>query len=287
MSAYKADMFPKRLEIEISNNCNLHCSYCPRRYLDGLSGFIDKQLFIKIIDEASLYPQTVLVLHRRGESMLHPCFGELLLYAAGKFKEIQIATNATLLDKDKFELITKSLTFISFSIDVPDVYDKTRAPARYSLVEEKILRFLAFNKGKVKTQVSMVKTMDTPEENAALFKKIWDGKVDRIRIYEEHSIGGVFGAIRSPRPERKPCMMPVYEMLIYSDGKIGRCNHDWDGEPMGDINIQKISEVWHSEKYNQLRRQHTKLEFYDPVCAKCDSWYAEIGNQGTGEVLEK
>ena len=81
--------------------------------------------------------------------------------------------------------------------------------------------------------------------------------------------------------------MPFYEMLIYYDGKIGRCNHDWDGEPLGDLSQSSINEIWHSEIYDRLRRQHQTLNIQDSVCAKCDSWYPEEGIQGTGEVVKK
>lgn len=286
MMDYKAPPFPERLEIELASNCNLSCSYCPRRYIKGLKGYIDLDLFKKIIDEASHYPETIVVLHRRGESMLHPRFTEALEHIAGKFKEVQMATNATLLTEDKFGAIVGAIDFLSFSLDAPAVYDRTRAPAKYSVVEKNILRFLNFNRGKIKTQVSMVRTSETSETDIRAFKDIWRGKVDRIRIYEEHSIDGVFGSLKSPRKDRRPCVMPIYEMLVYDDGKVGRCNHDWNGDPMGNLNCHTITQVWHSPKYESLRKEHTDLVFTDAVCRGCDSWYPEIGNQGTGEVLE-
>ncbi len=279
-------VFPRRIEIELSSLCNLRCTYCPRLHLDKLSGFISQELFRKIIDEASAYPEIILVLHRRGESLLHPSFNELMLYTSGKFKEVQLATNATLLDEEKFDAIVRSLTFLSFSLDVPSVFNKTRIPAKYTDVERKILKFLEFNSGRVKTQVSMVKTEKTSLSDIETFKGIWKGKVDRIRVYEEHSIDGVFGALRNKRMERKPCVMPNYEVLIYSDGKVGRCNHDWEGREMGDVYFESIQTIWNSKKYTDLRRQHACLEISDLTCARCDSWYAEVGNQGTGEVLE-
>jgi radical SAM protein with 4Fe4S-binding SPASM domain len=248
---------------------------------------METSLFQKLIDEASHYPDTIIVLHRRGESLLHPNFVQFCEHVKGKFKEIQLATNATLLDEQKSKAIIEAVNFISFSIDVPEVFNKTRLPARYQDVEDKISRFLALNKGKVKTQVSMVKTQTTKGQDMALFKETWKGKVDRIRIYEEHSVGGVFGSVRSPRKERKPCIMPFYEMLIYFDGKVGRCNHDWNGQPLGDLKGQTITQVWNNHSYAELRAQHVKLEFIDEVCASCDSWYAEVGKQGTGEVIEE
>ncbi|MCJ8344557.1 SPASM domain-containing protein, partial [bacterium] len=149
-----------------------------------------------------------------------------------------------------------------------------------------ILKFLEMNQGKVKTQVSMVETDDTPAQYVREFKEIWHGKVDRIRVYKEHSKEGVFGSIENPIRERKPCMMPQYEVLVYCDGNIGRCNHDWDGPPMGNVVNNTLLEVWTNKAYRDLRKEHMDLTFKDPVCSKCDSWYPVIGEQQTGEVVE-
>ena len=279
--------FPKRLEIELVSDCNLKCTYCPRHYVNDLTGYMDLELFKRIIDEASDYPEMIFVLHRRGESMLHPQFSEMLNHIAGKFKEVQMATNATMLTSDKFEAIVNGLDFLSFSLDTPDRFNKTRLPAKYEKVEEKILKFLDYNKGRVKTQASMVKTSDTTEKMCIEFTEIWKDKVDRVRIYEEHSVDGEFGSLVNPREERKPCVMPIYEMLIYDTGVVARCNHDWDSDGMGDVTKNSLKEVWMNPKYADLREQHLTQKLTDPVCSKCDSWYPEIGNQDTGEVIEK
>lgn len=278
--------FPQRIEIELASACNLSCTYCPRKYIDRLNGFINFSLFKRIVDEITKYPETILVLHRRGESLLHPNFIEMCNYVKGKFKEIQLATNATLLDNAKSKAIIGALKFISFSIDIPEVFNKTRIPAKYDKVESNILRFLDLNKGKVRTQVSMVKTIDTPSENTVIFKGKWKGKVDRIRIYEEHSRDGRFGSLNRSRGSRVPCVMPFYEMLIYYDGKVGRCNHDWNGVPMGDVNKSTIEKVWNNSLYENLRTQHQTLNMNDEVCKGCDCWYPEIGEQKTGESIE-
>lgn len=284
---YETPDFPKRLELELVSDCNLKCTYCPRHYVNDLTGYMDLNLFKKIIDEAAEYPEMIFVLHRRGESMLHPKFSEMLNHIAGKFREVQMATNATMLTSDKFEAIVNGLDFLSFSLDTPERFNKTRLPAKYEKVEEKILNFLEYNKGRVKTQASMVKTSDTTDEMCIEFTEIWKDRVDRVRIYEEHSADGEFGSLKNPRKERKPCVMPIYEMLIYENGVVARCNHDWDSDGMGDVTKNSLKEIWMSPKYVDLRQQHLSQKLTDPVCSKCDSWYPEIGNQATGEVVEK
>lgn len=281
------EVFPKRIEIELASACNLRCVYCPRKHLGGLGGFIKMGLFQKIVDEASEYPETIIVLHRRGESLLHPGFAEICRYIKGKFREIQIATNAVLLDDNKSRALIDSVTFVSFSMDIPEVFDRIRIPAKYSLVEKNISRFLELNRSKVRTQVSMVMTPETPPENPECFKKIWAGKVDRIRIYEEHSRDGRFGSLPFSRGERQACMMPFYEILVYDNGKVGRCNHDWDGDPIGDMNTASIKEIWSSGYYKDLRNQQKSLNITDRVCKNCDSWYPEFGMQKTGDAVER
>ena len=138
----------------------------------------------------------------------------------------------------------------------------------------------------MKTQVSMVKGAETSDKACREFELRWKGLVDRVRIYDEHSKDGDFGSLMKPRLIRQPCVMPSYEMLIYDDGIIARCNHDWDSDGMGDITKSSLKEIWMSQKYIDLRNQHVTQNLTDPVCSKCDSWYPEIGNQGTGGVVE-
>ena len=283
---YKAPDFPQRLEIELVSDCNLKCTYCPRHYVNELTGYMDYELFDKIITELEPHPKTILVLHRRGESMLHPKFNDMLNRISGKFSNVQMATNATALNPDKFEAIVNGLTFLSFSLDTPENFNKTRVPAKYEKVEKKILDFLEYNQGRILTQASMVRTSETPEGAAEEFTSIWKDRVDRVRIYEEHSTDGNFGSLKNPRKNRKPCVMPIYEMLIYDDGKVARCNHDWDSDGMGDVSTHSLYDVWHNEKYKNLRWQHEEQKLTDPVCSTCDSWYPEIDNQDTGEVIE-
>ncbi|MBD3307558.1 hypothetical protein GF348_14325, partial [candidate division KSB3 bacterium] len=179
------------------------------------------------------------------------------------------------------------VSFLSFSIDTPERFDRVRQPASYQSVVKNIETFLEVNAGNdcpIETQVSMVRTADATDEDVARFVDIWRDQVDRIRIYQEHSTDGRFGSLVSQRPVREPCVMPFYEMLIYFDGQVGRCNHDWDGPPLAELGSATISEVWHSDVYQELRHQHENLNIRDSVCRHCDSWYPREGDQGTGKV---
>ena len=280
---------PSRVELELSSHCNLSCSCCPRRFLDDISAYMDYDLFCGVIDELQPYEQTTIVLHSRGESLLHPRFLECMDYIRGKFSTLQMATNATLLDKARAQSIASTLNFISFSLDIPARYSQTHAPADYQKVEENVLRFLDLNRGRVKTQVSMVAIEGTSAEDREAFRARWIDKVDRVRIYAEHSADGHFGSLSGEqRPQRSACVMPVYQMTIFSSGSIQRCNHDWGGESLGTFaHTGDLHKIWTGPVYEDLRRQHQELNITDKVCSNCDSWYPVEGQQQTGWVYER
>lgn len=276
--------FPERIEIELSNCCNSRCVYCPRNFGVGQEGFMPLGLYKKIITEAAKHPDVILQLHRRGESLLHPDFIEMLGYVQGRFKEIQLATNAILLDRNKAGAIKEAVSFISFSIDLPELFARRRGVDLYAQVENNIMYFLKINT-KAKTQVSMVQDETTRSEDISKFRALWIDKVDRVRIYERHSVNGIYGAVAEKRPKRSPCAKPFTDMVVYWAGKVVRCNHDWSDKPLGDVRVSSIREIWLNSGFQGIRQEQLSLEFGEDVCKRCDSWYPEEGRQQTGIIF--
>lgn len=280
----RAADFPKRIEIEFSNFCNLKCNSCPRKFSIGEEGFMPLALYKRIIDEAKDCHDTVLQLHRRGESLLHPNFIEMLQYIKDKFKEVQLATNATVLNKENAEIIAEVVSFLSFSIDLPELYLQKKRRDAYSIVEKNIVEFLKINT-RTKTQVSMIKDSLITEDDIRKFRELWIHKVDRVRIYDEHSFNTKYGAVRIKRESRASCVKPFTDMVIYWNGKVVRCNHDWSGLALGDINVNTINQIWHNDEYERIRREQLSLNFTEEICKYCGSWYPKEGEQQTGIIF--
>lgn len=285
MHNYDPGEFPNRIEIELTNECNSTCAYCPRRFMKYNIGYMEFPLFSRIIDEISSYPDRTIVLFRRGESLLHPKFLDILAYCKGKFKDIQLATNASHLNSDAAKAIADTVSFISFSLELPERYKKVRK-LEYTDVIKNVDYFLKINK-KAQTQVSVVATDDMSIVDIEKFKEAWVNRVDRVRIYEEHSKDGKFGSLAGEKKKRKACAKPFNDILIFWDGMTGRCNHDWGEEPLESVVDNSIRDVWLGERWNNLRGQHKRLKIYDKVCSKCDSWYDKIGICDVGYAYEK
>ena len=85
----------KKIYIEITNACNLACSFCikNRRPIKYLS----KEEFVKILDKLEPYTD-YLYFHVLGEPLIHPYINEFIDIASTRFK-VQITTNGYLIDR--------------------------------------------------------------------------------------------------------------------------------------------------------------------------------------------
>jgi radical SAM protein with 4Fe4S-binding SPASM domain len=264
--------YPKRVTIELTNKCNRHCEGCPRHKMLYPQGYMNKELFHKIVNE--LPPQTVIVPFYRGESLLHRDFAEYM-QSLKKFKTVQLATNGDYLNRTNQQAILRNVTFLSISLH------DYRLPNRTNY-----LPFLKECRDKgIDTQISILETLVTPSSKKRL-KRMWLKHVNRVRIYKEHSTGG-FGSMRDctvgPMEHMQTCNKPFEDMVIYWDGNVGLCNHDWNNStPLGNVIFTSIADVWQSMRYKEVRLMHTAaMRSNVPTCQAC----CFQSNQIYGEIL--
>lgn len=282
---YDLPAFPTLVTIEPTNACNRDCFYCPRHFMGAPQGFIELPLYKRLLDEIAEHPGVSLFLFRRGESLLHKKLPEMLAYARDKVREMIITSNATLMPPRVAAALAENIDFIHFSLAVPAKYSEHRG-GDYEVTRRNIERFLALNK-RARTQVSMVATKDTTDEERALFVDLWKDKIDRIRIYEQHSTDGNFGSLQARKAlQRQPCCKPFTDMVIMWNGHVARCNHDWDGPALGQASQASIADIWKGMTYTKLREQHLGLKIEDPVCKGCDSWQTNPMTSELGVTVE-
>ena len=278
--------FPRRVTLELTNRCNLNCTFCPRRLMEKHQGFLDLDLAKELIREMADHLPVTLVPFFRGEPLLHPDWKEILSYAKRKgIGPIQFTTNATLMDREAAATILDlELDFISFSMDTidPELYMQTRRGANY----ESILKNLSFllelkERRGLKLPEVQISAVDTPLYRRGMdaFVEFWRPKVDRVRIYVEHSQDGHPGSIASPLPvfdTRMPCHKVFGDMIVYWDGEAAICNHDWnrdDDHCIGNVKGEGIANVWQSRRYRIIRGAHRKGKVRSLApCDFCDHW---------------
>jgi radical SAM protein with 4Fe4S-binding SPASM domain len=249
-------------------------------------GYMDSRLAKRIIDQMTEYGSTSLVPFFRGESLLHPELFDILAYAIDKnVDDIQFTTNASLLSPGNTEkLLDIGLKFVSFSLDTVNsaLYNKNRRGADFDTTKKNILHFIKRrNELGVPTMIQ-VSAVETNEHLPGMeeFVAYWQNKVERVRVYVEHSTNGKPGKVIEKLPEfkhRMPCLKLYSDLVVYWNGEIALCNHDWTRivtrKRIGNASDQDISAIWNSPAYKAIRKAHERGAYagLDP-CENCDHW---------------
>ena len=84
----------KRIYIEITNSCNLNCSFCSKSFRDKRNmSILEFETVLKKIDKYTDF----IYLHLKGEPLLHPDLDKILELLDNYNKKVIITTNGTLL----------------------------------------------------------------------------------------------------------------------------------------------------------------------------------------------
>jgi len=249
---------PLYINVEPTNACNLKCYTCS---IDGTRkrGFMDMDLFRRIIDQAPEAGIYEVALFMGGEPLLHKDLPAMIKYVEGKCLETRVYTNATLLTREKAEAILDSgLTFLGVSIDGDnkEEYEAMRIGANFEEVMADLTNFLKLKqeRGAKKPYVSlqMIKLFENPNQGIdPAFKARFDGlPIDEFSVRNPHDWRGEKGVIKQKEKGRKyyPCQVFWSAMSIAWDGRVVGCSADLNGKfILGDLHTQSIMDVWNGE----------------------------------------
>lgn len=123
-----------RIYVEITNICNMSCSFCHGHSREG--GFMSREEFEDILTR--LAGQTKYIYyHLMGEPLLHPMLPEFISSATKKGFRSVITTNGTLLGKRGDELISSGVYKVNISLHS---FEKDSPAAQEDYIRE-VIRF--------------------------------------------------------------------------------------------------------------------------------------------------
>ncbi|MDP3918391.1 MAG: radical SAM/SPASM domain-containing protein [Nanoarchaeota archaeon] len=123
----------KKVYIEITNVCNLNCTFCAKtkRKPEHMS----LNLFKKILKEVKPLTDEI-TLHVMGEPLLHPEFEEIIQAIKKEDIKVNLTTNATLVGKYKELLVEAPFRRINFSLHGIELIENEKK--RYEILKELI-----------------------------------------------------------------------------------------------------------------------------------------------------
>jgi len=284
----KLTSYPKILNIETTNFCNLNCPMCVAKDTRE-QGFLDIDFLKRIIREnKKVLSRQFIWLHFNGEPLLHPHLSEIIKILKKNRIRTRFSTNAVLLNKKKaLELMEAGLDYIVFSIDgyIKKSYENIKLGANFEKVEDNIRNFLEIKKDKgfkTKTQVQFIKMKENKGEEKLFINKWRKTDINYINIKSFCSRAGkVYGMDRfidistliKRIKRRLPCFYFWETLVILWNGKVICCCQDLLGElEVGDLKKETLIDIWNSPKLIELRKKQLENDFSTGPCRDCPDW---------------
>jgi radical SAM protein with 4Fe4S-binding SPASM domain len=281
--------FPAFVDIEPTNLCNLNCRMCPRSPVQRKQGFMDINLFKKVVRECKKVHCPVRLIGW-GEPFLHPQIQKLIKYVKQSSPQLlHITTNGLAFKKYDMEcMLGYDVDSIIFSFQGVNEfgYNFMRNTHQFNKLVSTINDFLTLRGSSEKPFVQITTT--TTNESAKQINEFlgyWISKVDAISVGKTNfDILPKYipqNELLKPRKPLKhvPCTEVYHQIQVDWDGKVSPCCGDFDNYlTIGDVNNEKIRKIWNkSEKLQYIREQlKTNGNEAFTLCQRCFPSYKDI-----------
>ena len=266
-----------RIYLEITNVCNLACSFCPKTKRPPRTLTADEFSLLA----AKLRPfSDDLYLHVMGEPLLHPQLAELLQIADSLGFRVSLTTNGTLLGQAGGTLLSApalhrvSVSLHSFEANGqtdPESYIRTCAGFGRLAAERGILvSYRLWNVGGQDAQNSAI-----TQTLAQTFPLPWTENTRGFRLKD-----GVFLEYAekfdwpdAEKPELRThgrCHALQQQLAVLCDGTVVPCCLDHEGDlPLGNLFAQELSEILDTARTRAVRSGLCGKSPLAPLCRRC------------------
>lgn len=289
--AENRDLAPVEVYVQIARRCNLRCAMCGHEVWQSNSGFMEPELFDRVLAEcAANNVKKLHILSGQGEPLLHPQVFELLEKAVAQGLEVGIVTNGTPLTPERCErLAGLGLAYIQFSFAGWDKesYEATYVGAKFERVVENLKRMSDLTRdGKTHFMIKAVCSGDNWAEVRdrtrdflaghgidrvfTVIANNFGGNVQHGTFYERH---GVWSLKDLTHHRRMPCRVFLKAVGVFCDGTVTACGcYDSNAElKIGHIAEQSLADIRKGAEFRRILDAFRNGDLSGiPMCGKCD-----------------
>lgn len=275
----------KKINIEISNICNVQCSFCP--VVERDKKIMSPEHFKKVAQEVAPITERV-TLHLMGEPLAHPKLKEIFKICDDFNLKVEVTTNALLLKRYQDLLLsTKSIVQINFSLQAyqdnfphkdfrqffipilvftelahetrPDLYINFRlwnVDAQDNQNEEIFKEIETFYKIKIK------RTVDVSNIKS---KRIWN------RVYLHFDTRFEWPSFDLPiQGDRGKCHGLSGHFGIHADGTVVPCCLDMEAKiNLGNCLETNIQDILTSDRAQKMKEGFSNGVLVEDLCKHC------------------
>lgn len=275
----------KQIYIEITNICNLNCSFCPKN--NRPKKFMTVGEFDTITDEISPLTNTI-CLHLMGEPLLHPNIKEIFGICSKKNLNVYLTTNGTLIKKNLDLLKSGCAKRISISLHSFEANSNSNSLDEYL---ENILFSCKEIADNSKTYIELRLWNDSNDKNAknTLNKNIIEkinktfitnlsdqnlqhhtSITDKIYISYADTFEWPINTENKEKNSIKFCYGLRSHFGILCDGTVVACCLDSEGKlALGNIFKTKISDILNTPRAKNIYKGFTDRNTTEEFCKTC------------------
>lgn len=289
----------RKIFIEITNRCNLHCPFCAPGLRPAL--FMEPDVFAAIL--ARIRGATDhLCLHVLGEPLLHPRLAAILAHCGEAEKQVNLTTNGTLLGERRALLLAApAIRQISISLQALLPLEETRARAHleeivdFSLEAGRTGKYVSLrlwvlgagpstvDRNRLKGMLDMLATVfpSAPPRLDLLCAGKGIPLATRVFLNPEK-------AFCWPHPDDPELGSQGYcrglrdHLAILADGTVVPCCLDSEGRlALGNILAQPLAAILASERAGRMMAGFAAQRLCEPLCRRC-TYRLRFASTGTG-----
>ena len=266
-----------KVYLEISNLCNLSCSFCPgtKRQKRAMT----EEEFAVLLPKLRPYTD-FLYFHLMGEPLLHPKLGSFLALAHSAGFKVILTTNGTLLhERQELLLSSPGLHKVNISLHAFEANDLSVPFAEY------LRRCLAFGKaaeGKVLVSYRLWNSGGADELNDQIqetlkqyFPQNWVQERRGIRIgnrvYLEHGDKFDWPDLNAADGGAQVFCYGLRDQIgILCDGTVVPCCLDHEGDlALGNLFTQDLAEILETPRAKAIYEGFSNRNAAEPLCRRC------------------
>lgn len=275
----------KRVYVEITNICNLRCSFCPPS--ERNNQFMTLEAFSHILEKIKNFTE-YLYLHVKGEPLLHPDLGLFLDMCNENNIKVNITTNGTLINSIGDMLLTKpAIRQISFSLQS---IENIQASKEKELYLRNIIEFSkrAINKTNMYIEFRLWNIdNDIVNRNSNILSiieeelKITRPLIEQVnknkgtklidRIYLSQNMVFDWPDINKEVIEKTGyCYGLKQQIAVLVDGTVVPCCLDSEGiVSLGNIFVESLEYIMNKKRTKKMLGGFSKKELIEPLCQRC------------------
>jgi len=286
----KVTKLPKKIMFELTNICNMKCIFCSNQSSIRQRGFMDFDLFRRVLDDAVKIGIEECALYTTGESFMHPEIMKFIKYSSGYKLYNYISTGGNSLDETMIDqLLISGLKSIKFSIDAgtEETYKSLKGKNVSFKMLYKIIQYLFRERERRGSELKIYGNYVITDQNEneidkfmELFYPILDDVhfkfvgANAMKLISSQNFESCLETKYSKIENQiAPCPLLWERFIVQLDGSLTICCLDYDNNYIySNVNSESLEQAWNNNTMQNFRNEmitnnFDKLKF----CTTCET----------------